>query len=42
MCNATGREIKESEKDAKVVIYKDNDFDRNPNRAFKLEIAERE
>eukprot|EP01052_Picozoa_sp_SAG31_P008354 SAG31_NODE_420_length_15868_cov_11.896823_8_plen_2386_part_00 len=31
-----GREIKEKEKSAKVIIYKDNDFDRNPQRAFKL------
>merc|ERR1711871_370170 len=37
-----GREIKENEKEAKVVIYKDNDFDRNPDRAFKLESADRE
>ena len=39
--NVTGREIKEREKDAKVVIYKDNDFDRNPDRAFKLEPGDR-
>ena len=31
-----GREIKEKEKQAKVVIYKDNDFDQNPQRSFKL------
>ena len=40
--NATGRAIKESERDAKVVIFKDNDFDQNPDRAFKLEATERE
>ena len=40
--NVTGRAIKESERDAKVVIFKDNDFDQNPDRAFKLSATERE
>jgi hypothetical protein len=40
--NVTGRAIKESERDAKVVIFKDNDFDRNPDRTFKLDATERE
>lgn len=41
-CNATGRAIKDSERDRPVVIFKDNDFDQNPDRTFKLEATERE
>jgi hypothetical protein len=37
-----GREIKEKEKLAKVVIYKDNDFENDPKRAFKLDKAKRD
>ena len=32
-----GREIKEKEKSAKVIIYKDNDFENDFKRAFKFD-----
>lgn len=32
-----GREIKEKEKLAKVIIYKDNDFENDAHRSFKLD-----
>eukprot|EP01051_Picozoa_sp_SAG22_P014493 SAG22_NODE_1765_length_3624_cov_2.026667_6_plen_208_part_00 len=37
-----GREIKEKEKAAKVIIYKDNDFENDVKRAFKFDKQRRE